>query len=179
MTLLIATLLTGLLLVCLGAALLSGQSLVASLIKGFPRSQRAAYVFFGGASLWFLYNVWHLSMADFGEYRMLLFVGFAAVAVLAFVYVPDFLPVRGLAGLMLLSASHLLEAAFMEWAHPQRLLMVSAVYLGILIALWLGAQPYRLRDFIEWLYRKPGRPRLLGGLSLVYGLCLCVTAFTY
>lgn len=179
MSLSFATLLTGLVLLAAGGALLSGQSLIYSLIKGFPRSQRAASVLFGGAALWFLYEIWHLSPADFGDFKVLLFIASGAVAVLAFYYVPDFLAVRGLAGLVLLSASSLLDAAFMEYSHPQRLLMVGFVYLCILAALWLGAQPYRMRDFLEWLFRQAGRPRKLGALLLGYGVLLCIVALTY
>jgi hypothetical protein len=100
-------------------------------------------------------------------------------ATLAFHFVPDFLSVRGLAGLILLSAASLLDAAVMEWSQPQRLLMVSVVYLGIFAALWLGAQPWRMRDFLEWLYRNSQRRKVFGGCLLGYGLTLCVTAFTY
>jgi len=67
----------------------------------------------------------------------------------------------------------------MEWSQPQRLLLVSFVYLAIVVALWLGAQPYRMRDFIEWLYRRPSHSKMLGGALLAYGVVLCATAFTY
>ncbi|MFA5264182.1 MAG: hypothetical protein WC378_10170 [Opitutaceae bacterium] len=179
MSLFLATLLTGIFLAFAGGALLSGHSLISSALKGFPRSPLATAVFFGGAALWFLFRVWNLSSADFGEYRTALFMGFFAVAALAFIYVPDFLAVRGVAGLLLLVASPLLDSAYMEWDYPQRLLLVSLVYLGIAIALWLGAQPYRMRDFLEWLYRRPARPKQFGAVQLFYGFVLCVTAFTY
>jgi hypothetical protein len=107
------------------------------------------------------------------------FIGFGVVAALAFVYVPDFLAVRGLAALVLLSATPLLGAAYMEYHHPQRLLMVSLVYVAIALALWLGASPFRLRDFLGWLFATPGRPRALGVGLLGYGLILTVVAFTY
>ncbi len=179
MTLFFATLSTGIILAFFGGALLSGHSLFAAALKGFPRSPLATAVFFGGAALWFLSRVWNLSVADFGEYRNALFMGFFAVAALSFIYVPDFLAVRGVAGLLLLAASPLLDAAYMEWSHPQRLLLVSLVYLCIVIALWLGAQPYRMRNFIEWLYLRPSHSKLFGGALLAYGCVLSATAFTY
>jgi len=55
--------------------------------------------------------------------------------------------------------------------------MVSFVYLAIAAAIWLGAQPWRLRDFFGWLFARPLRSRSLGGLLLAYGLVLCVAAF--
>ena len=179
MSLLLATLLPGLILVAVGGALLSGNTLVSSTLKSLPRSANATIIFFGAASGWFLYRVWNLSPADFGEYRLPLFIGFALVAALSFWCVPDFLAVRGLAALVLLAASPLLDAAYMEWSHPQRLLLVGFVYACIALAIWLGATPYRLRDFFEWLFRTSGRPRAVGSALLGYGVLLIAVAFTY
>jgi hypothetical protein len=179
MSLTLATLIPGLLLVALGLPLVLNHSGYAALLKGLPRSQRATYVFFTAGAAWFLYNIWHLSPADFGDYRTALFIGFLIVAVLSFKCVPDFLAVRGLCVLVLLGAMPLLDAAYMEFDRPQRLFMVTAVYVGIALAIWLGGQPWRLRDFIAWLFARPGRARGVGGALAVYGLVLCGVAFTY
>jgi hypothetical protein len=179
MTLTLATLLPGLLLVALGLPLLLNHPVSVAALKSLPRSTSAAVVFFGTGSLWFLWNVWHLSKADFGEYRTLLTIGFAAVAALSFKCVPDFLAVRGLCAFVLLSASPLLGAGYMEYQHPQRLFMVTLVYVLIALAIWLGASPFRLRDFFEWLFARPGRTRAAGAALLGYGLLLTVVAFTY
>lgn len=179
MSLTVATLIPGIALLLLGVLLLAGHSAFVAACKAMPRSNAATIFFFGGASLWFLARVWTLSEADFGEYRVWLFIGFAAVALLSFKYVPDFLAVRGLAALMLLAASPLLDAAYMDYQHPQRTLMVGAVYVGIALAIYLGAAPFRLRDFLGWLFARPNRARMLGGALAAYGLVLAVVAFTY
>jgi hypothetical protein len=179
MSLLLATLLPGLFLVALGVPLLINSSRAVASLKAMPRSMSAAYVFFGAGAAWFLWNVWHLSAADFGEYRTWLTIGFFAVAALSFKCVPDFLAVRGLAILVLLAATPLLRAAYMEFQHPQRLFMVSLVYLFIVLAIWLGASPFRLRDFFEWVFATPSRSRGLGAVMLGYGLLLTLVAFTY
>lgn len=179
MTLFLATLLVGLVLLLLGGVLVIDSSFTRSAIKAFPRSRTASYVFFGAAAVWFLSRVAVLSEADFGQYRTLLFVGFAAVAVLSFFYVAEFLAVRGLAALILLAAGPLLYAAFGEYQIPSRLFMVSAVYVALTASLWLGAQPWRLRDAIFWLQRVPGRARFVGGLVAGYGLLLVGVAFSY
>ena len=175
----LATLLPGLVLLALGAALAANTSAIRATFQAMPRSRNAATVFFGVGALWFLFRVWHLPEADFGEYRTFLFVAFAAIAIGAVFYVPDFLAVRGLAVLTLMSAMPLLDAAYMHYEAAQRLFLVSLVYLAIALAIWLGAQPWRLRDFLEWLYRTPGRPRALGGSLAAYGLLLCVVSMTY
>ncbi len=179
MSLTVATLIPGLLLLVLGAALASGRTTVSAGLKSLPRSSSAALLFFGVGTLCFLYRVWHLSPADFGEYRTILTIAFAVIAILAFKYAPDFLAVRGLAILILLGAMPLLDAAYMEYEHPQRLFMVSVVYLGIALALYLGASPFRLRDFFAWLFQRPARGRALGLGLIGYGALLTIVAFTY
>lgn len=175
MSLFLAILLVGLAYLLLGVALIADTPLVRSGLQALPRSRRAAYVMFGGAAVWFLSRVAVLSEADFGEYRRLLFVGFALVALLSFFYVPEFLAVRGLASLILLAAGPLLYAGYGSYGIA--LAYKVFVYLALTAALWLGAQPWRLRDAISWTLRVPGRARFVGGLFAVSGLVVAATAF--
>lgn len=178
MTLFQATLFTGLCLIIFGTYYLWYGLKTAPRMQAFPRSRTAAWLLLGTAAAWFLYKVLHLSVADFGNYKNILFVVFLVTAVGSFYYVPDFLAVRGLAALILLSAGVLLEAAYMQL--PQaRLLLVSFIYLAIVIALILGANPYKLRDFFNWLYQTDTRPRIMGGLLATYGVLLIVVALSY
>jgi hypothetical protein len=179
MSLFLATLLPGLLLAALGGALYWPGAAPAA--KALPRSPRAAWVLFGGAAAWFIWRLSRTGEADliFFQTPQPVMIGFAALAVLAFIYTPDFLAVRGLSVLILLGAEPLLRAAYMEWSHPQRLLMVTAVYLALAAALYLAAYPFRLRDFFDWLFRTPGRARLLGAILIGYGLATAAAAFTY
>ena len=175
MTLFLAILLVGIAYLALGLGLIADTTVVRSALKAFPRSQAAAYVLFGGAAAWFLCRVAVLSEADFGEYRNALFVGFALVAVLSFFYVADFLAVRGLAALVLLSAGPLLFAGYGSYGIA--LVYKVFVYLALSAALWLGAQPWRMRDAIDWLQRVPGRARLVGAGFAVVGAVVGATAF--
>ena len=181
MSLFLATLLPGLFLAVLGALLLVNNATISSTAKAIPRSQRAAWLFFGLAAAWFVWRVSQLGESDliFAKSPMPLMIGFAVLAVLSFIYTPEFLAVRGLSILMLLAAEPLLYAAYMEYHHPQRLLMVTAVYIGISLAIYLGAAPYRLRDIFDWLFRVPSRPRFVGGILFAYGLATAAAAFTY
>ncbi|MGC4071451.1 MAG: hypothetical protein QM760_02815 [Nibricoccus sp.] len=173
--------LPGLFLIALGALLMISNSAIVSMFKAMPRSQVAAVVFFGGGAAWFLYVLSGLSEADLilVQSPKPLMIGFGALALLAFFYLPDFLAVRGLSVLMLLAGTPLLTAAFGEYHLKQRLFMVTAVYIGLALAIYLGAVPYRLRDFFQWLFARPGRSRALGGGLLGYGALLAVVAFTY
>jgi hypothetical protein len=181
MSLSTATLLPGIFLIALGALLLISNSAIVSTFKALPRSQVAAVLFFGGGAAWFLYVLSGLAEADLilVQSPKPLMIAFGVLALLAFFYLPDFLAVRGLAILTLLAASPLLMAAYGEYNLPRRLFMVSAVYLAVAVALYLGAVPFRLRDFFQWLFARPGRSRILGGGLLGYGALLAVVAFTY
>lgn len=179
MSLALATLIPAILLLAAGGLLLWNGPAVGATARAFPRSRRAAYLLFSVGSAWFLWRVWHLSEADFGDYRLPLAAAFGTVAVLSFRLVPDFLAVRGLAIVVLLGARDLLAAAFMRWEHPQRLLLVVAVYAAIAAAIFLAAYPYRLRDFLGWLFARPGRPRAVGAIATAYGVALFVIALTY
>lgn len=181
MSLLLATLLPGLFLAVLGVLLLLNLPVVISTLKALPRSPAATLVLFGGGVLWFLARVATMAEADriLGSSNTPWVIGFAVLGVLAFKYAPDFLAVRGLSILILLAATPLLGAAFMEYGQPQRLFMVTLVYIAIAAAIYLAAVPYRLRDFFQWLFAAPGRARALGTGLLVYGLVLSAVAFTY
>lgn len=181
MSLFLATLLPGFFLVVLGVLLLLNLPVFISTLKALPRSPAAALGLFGGGVLWFLARVATMGEADriLGSSNTPWVIGFAALGVLSFKYVPDFLAVRGLSILILLAATPLLGAAFMEFGQPQRLFMVTLVFVAIVAAIYLAAVPYRLRDFFQWLFATPGRARAFGAGLLIYGLVLSGLAFTY
>lgn len=181
MSLFLATLLPGLALAAAGALLLWNDPRVSSTARALPRSTRAAWVFFGAGAVWFLWRVSHLGEADliFFQNPGPVMIGFGALAVLAFVYTPEFLAVRGLCVLTLLAADPLLQAAYMEYDRPQRLFLVTLVYVFLALSVYLAAAPYRMRDFLDWLFRAPGRTRWVGLALVGYGLTTSAMAFTY
>lgn len=181
MSLFLATLLPGLFLAALGGLLLWNDPRVRSTARALPRSTRAAWLFFGAGTGWFLWRVSHLGEADliFFQNPGPVMIGFGVLAALAFVYTPDFLAVRGLCVLTLMAADPLLYAAYMEYDRPQRLFMVTLVYVFLALAVYLAAAPYRLRDFFDWLFRAPGRTKWVGMALLAYGLTTSAMAFTY
>jgi hypothetical protein len=179
MSLALASFLLGSVLFLTGLLLLRSHAGVFQLLRTFPRSRTAAWILFGTGAVWFLYRVLHLSPADFGDHRLILFALFLSGAVLAFHYVPDFLAVRGLAILGLLIAGHLLEAAFLK-EPGSRLFLVSAVY-GLLIvpSIYFGAAPYRFRDLVASLERSALVRGLGGSFLLGYGVLLLGLGLVY
>ncbi len=136
----------------------------------FLRSTKAALVTFGGSGLWFLYILSQLGESDFGNIKGMLMLVFGGAGILAFFYLNDFLSVRGVSVFTLLLAREFLDSAFMQ-EPASRLLLVSLSYVFVVAALYLGAVPYRLRDFLTYLYEKPIRAKLFG-----FAFCACAAA---
>ena len=174
-----STLLAGLLLTALGALFASNSKRVTILLKSFPRSRLAAYLTMGLGGAWTLWEVSNLGEANYGEYRQYIFVAFAIIGLLSFKYAPDFLSVRGGCILYLLLANLILGGAFGRYEEPLRLFMVAPIYAGIAVSLYLGYSPFRMRDFLSWLFDTDGRPRKLGVAFLIYGGFVSALAFAY
>lgn len=137
------------------------------MMKSFLRSTSAAIVFFGGSGIWFLFQLSQLGEADFGQIKEWLIGIFGVAGILAFFYLNDFLSVRGVCVLILLLARQFLDSAFLQ-EPTSRLVLVTQTYVWIVIALYLGALPYRLRDFFKYIYEVPSRAKILG---YTFGAC--------
>lgn len=179
MSLTAATLLTGLALILVGAWFLWNSPVVRNVSVRSLRDPAVTLVLLSAATAWFLWKVMHLGESDFGNYRKLLFVFFLGTAVGSWFFVRDFLAVRAAAALYLMLAGILLHAAYGLYEIPQRLVLVTFLYFGIAVALYLAAVPYRLRDFFGWLFARGSRQRILGGVIAAYGLALLLVAATY
>lgn len=178
MSLSLATILLGLILLSFGGLFISAHPQVRQWTQLFPRSERVAWGLMTVAAAWFLWHVLNLGEADFGQFRGILFLAFGSLALLSCLYAKDFLAVRATCILFLLLANVLLGAAFMQ--EPlSRLFMVTPVYFGIVLSLYLTLSPFRVRDFFDWLWQEPFRYRLVGGIGLGYGLFLLVLPLSY
>jgi len=178
MNLFTVTFITGIFFLGLGLFFASLPAFAAATLRAFGRSKLMAVLFFGGALVWFLYEISLLGAADFGAYKPWLFGIFGLSGLAAFYYIPDFLAVRGFCALVLLSSRVCLDAAY---AQPQasRLVLVSGVYMMVILSFYGGAYPYRLRDFATWASQAPLRLRLLGAGLMSYGAALWIIAFNY
>lgn len=179
MSLTVATLSLAVLLFLFGSALLRSNTSARQSINKILRSRITSFITFGSASIWFLFHLNQLGDADFGQYKHILILLFGTIAILAFFFLPDFLSVRGLSILTLLISWLMLKSAYMEWQYPARILMVGFVYVCIILALYFGTVPYRMRDFIDWLYLGSRRARTLGYFFILYGIALFGAVISY
>jgi hypothetical protein len=66
----------------------------------------------------------------------------------------------------------------MRHGEPPHLVLNALAYLMIILALWLAVSPFRVRDFFQWLFARPNRPRFVGAVISAYGLVLLGTALS-
>ena len=174
-----ATILTAVFLLVAGTALAVDRSSLNSLIRKFPRSQKLSILFLSIGMAWFVFrHVKNLSDADFGEYRFFIGVIALLICVFSYVFVRDFLAVRALCILCLFYSREALDAAFLQEPNT-RLFLVSIIYLLVVASLYFGAWPYRMRDFLNWLFGKPSRSSKFGFAIVACGLVLFGLSFTY
>lgn len=149
-----------------------------SLAFKFLRSKNAAIVLFGSGGLWFLWILYNLAQADFGDYKFILMAIFGGAGLLAFKYLSDFLSVRGLCVVMLLALRQFIDSAFMLDI-PSRLVMVSIAYICVVAFIYFGCLPYRMRDFFEWLWEKSVRAKAFGFLLFLCGISMYISMIFY
>lgn len=142
----------------------------------FLRSNTANFLFFGAAGLWFLFHIYHLHPANFGEYRTLFLFLFSLIIICSLLYVKDFLSVRGIAILLLLFMDVLLQSTYLHFSFSH-LFLNTLAYLVIFLALLLGTLPYVLRDFFLRLPHYPKLTKAVALFSVFTGTSLMVSFF--
>lgn len=143
------------------------------------RSPKVTILFLGISLFWFLYrHVQSLGDADFGEYKITIGLIAVLIAVSSYFFIKDFLAVRSICILLLFYAREVVDSAFLQ-EPTSRLFLVSVVYFIIILSIYFGTYPYRLRDFLQWLYNKPNRPIYLSTTLIICSIILFGVSFTY
>jgi hypothetical protein len=173
------TLLAALVLLLLGMPVLIAGARLEPVLKAFPRHRLTAIITMVIGGGWFLWKITQLGQSDFGDYKNLLLILFGATLIGSILYVQDFLAVRGVAIIVLLSANTGLKAAFGLYDIPSRLVLVSILYLFIVAAIYYGTMPFKMRDTVNWLYTAPVRVRALGSVFTAMGIALLISASLY
>ncbi|HZO85094.1 MAG TPA: hypothetical protein VFC26_07770 [Verrucomicrobiae bacterium] len=145
--------------------------------RKFPRYTPAGYPLMLLATIWFVYNVYREPIADFAAMKPYLCGFFAAVGVGACIFVKDFLPVRGLAVLLLLAAKLMVDTA--RWADTSwRLVITTLAYVWIIAGMWLTISPWRMRDLANWITASENRIRLFTGARVAFGVFVLLLGLT-
>ena len=173
------TILMALVLLLAGIPFVAVPGKIREHVLAFPRNRPAGVVLMLLGGCWFLWKIWMLGQSDFGDYKEILFILFAATLIGTIFYVRDFLAIRGLAILILLSGNVGLKSAFGLYDIPERLVLVSFIYVFVTAAILIGVMPYKMRDFFNWMYGTNLRVRAFGSVLAVMGTSLLVAAFLY
>lgn len=165
----------GLVLLTSHLAALLGAEFFMKAARVFPRSRKWGVGLLLVAAVWSLFLVKHMDMGEFFNWRGRLVMLVPVTFVVVVVYVPEFLAVRSLGALLLLAASPVLHAAFLQ---PQmsRLLLPVLAYAWIIAGMFFIGMPYLLRDWIDWLTAKPARWKLASLAGAAYGAAMLVLA---
>jgi hypothetical protein len=149
----------------------------AATARKFPRHTSLGYPLMLAATVWFLYNLSQEAVSDFLSFKPGLYALFGAVGLGACIFVRDFLPVRGLAVLLLLLAKLMVDTA--RWVDTEwRLVMATWAYVLVIAGMWFTVSPWRLRDLIHWATANDQRTRLLSSLRLAFGVFVLALGLT-
>ena len=146
-------------------------------LRRFPRNVPVGVFLMLLGTAWFEWNLMGETLEDIAHYKTLLLVFFPVVGVACCIYVTDYLAVRGLTVVLLLMAYVSCETA--RW-HPSlwRDVITGWAYVWVLSALWLSVQPWRLRDWLNWLTATESRFKLAAVLGLAWGLFVTALGLT-
>jgi hypothetical protein len=86
-------------------------------------------------------------------------------------WLTEFLAVRGMALLALLSARLILDAAF-DVETAARLVMTVTAYGMVVAGMWLTISPWRWRDALQFMLANDRRCRLVCAAAVAFGIVL-------
>ena len=172
-----AGIIAGALLVLISLPGLLKPNLLQDLAKKFPRSRAAGITLLTVDLVWSFWLLATMEMGEFSSFRRPLLIALPIGYFLALRFVDEFLAVRALGILCLLTAEPLLDAAFFRY-EAARLVLTVFAYLLIVAGLFWVTMPYLLRDEIDWCAHSNSRWRTVHGAILLYGVALLALAIT-
>jgi hypothetical protein len=140
-----------------------------------PRSKPLGIGFLVVDFLWTFWLVSNMDLGEFSPFRTALKIVVPTLYILTLIFVDEFLAVRALGMLALLSAQPVLSAAFLR-PESARLLLVVLAYVWLTLGLFWVGMPYLLRDQIHWITKNRDRFRALTLAGLVYGVVVLFCA---
>ena len=153
----------------------------AATARKFPRNLPVGVVLMLLGTAWFLWNVNKEPIADFSAYKQPMMAAFAAVGVLACIFVQDFLAVRGLAVLMLLLAKLMVDTWRPHLGETSWVYVIQIwAYLLVIAGIWFTITPWRLRDLVNFATATEARVRIGSAIRLAFAgfiVLLGLTAF--
>lgn len=157
---------------------LKNAAQVQAIAKDFPRNRTWGVVLLAVGMFWTLFLFSCMDMADFFSFRQYLLMGLPIACVLVAIYVPEFLAVRALGALMLLAASPVLHAAFLQ-PQTSRLLLPVLAYVWVIAGMFFVGMPFLMRDLVEWVTARQSRWKAAMLAGAAYGAAMLVAAILW
>jgi len=154
-------------------------ALCRSCLLRLPRHYPVGCVLMAVAGLWFAGLIQFGDLMDYSPYRTKFLLVALLGTGLVIYYLRELLAARALGALLLLLAGVMFDAAFLRNESARLVITVTAyVYVGV--GMILVGTPYRLRDFLEWVYSSESRARLAALAGMAFGvLLLLLGLFVY
>ena len=148
-------------------------------VKRFPRNVPIGIFLMLLATAWFDYNVNNEPIADFSSFKPYLLAIFAAIGIMACIFIQDFLAVRGLAVVFLLLAKLMVDTGRVHLGESPYVLVFQAwayllIVAGIAFTLW----PWKLRDLVNFATATEQRVRVTSAIRLTWALFILVLGLT-
>ena len=151
----------------------------AAVARRFPRNLPAGIFLMLLGTAWFLWNVNKEPIADFAAYKQPMMVFFAAVGVLACIFVQDFLAVRGLAVVMLLLAKLMVDTGRPHLGETPWVYVIQIwAYLLVVAGIWFTITPWRLRDLVNFATANETVVRIGSTIRLAFAVFVMILGLT-
>lgn len=147
-------------------------------LKELPRNKSLGVAILTVDLVWSWVLISAMDLGEFQSIRKSLQIFIPVTYVLVINFVDEFLAVRALGVFLLLAATPLLNAAFLEMPATRLLLPVLA-YCWIIIGLFWVGMPYLLRDQIAWVSASEQRWKGACASGAGYGLLLVLCALLF
>lgn len=146
-------------------------------ILSFLRNDRLGIWIFSIAHGWFFVKLLQLEEQDCGTLKPII-IGIFLFAFLGCIfYWKDFLLVRGIAMLLILTAHQALEINYME-TNSVRPYLSAGWYAVILLSLGFGINPYWARDLLPFLFSHHRLAlKIIASIHLFYGALLIILSY--
>jgi hypothetical protein len=178
LTLKTAGILLGILLIVVHALAIWRRESLGAWLQKMPRNKNIGVLIFALDTFWAWILVSEMDLGEFYTIERFLQILVPVTFILVINFVDEFLAVRAIGILLLLAATPVLNAAFLE-VPASRLLLPVLAYAWIVIGLFWVGMPYLMRDQIKWLTSSSGRWNGACAAGAGYGVIVLAAAVLF
>ena len=153
------------------AALMPGR--VGANVRFLSNNHPLGIILMLAATIWFVVLTGVMDLGEISNMRIQLMSVWTISGVLVAIFVPGFLPIRGLGCLLLLAAALLLDAAFLVLT-PWRFVVTILAYVWVIAGMIMVYSPHLGRSWLDFATRTPSRLRAFAWPGVIFGVVLIV-----